>query len=986
VIVVKRGGQYMRKKTKRLLLAGLLGINMGLATAQMPQVQAAIASYESSTYWSDVVKSSAEAKAVEPDADIVQDDNLILNHTESWGTRDCIALTMPEDGTLKLHMKNISDYTAYGSQLEIYANENFGRKLSATIDVDGGGEGDTSIYLEKGTYYIYVTSSNYDGNEFIEGDSRLSRTTQLWAGYVPQAPIFSVKGVELSEDKSSATITLNLPEAYSTLRVEDYYIDYEDLKNGTVWETSTRTNMIEYDTYEVTKNGWYTFRLVLNDDEEDAKGWGFLCRVKVSGIGNEEYQELGEATGELPEITVGDSTKEVASVTSIHDFKNKISQEIEPFYTVHAYKKTTAVLPITMKEAGTLSIGMYIQASQSTYNKGTLTLYSDKNMTMKLSSMSKSTVGYAYWSLLPGTYYLKVETAENSSQLNGTLYAERAMQLYFGYFESKQAVKEIVTLSEDKSSANVQLQIADVIKCEKYGLYDYKVNKYQISNSLTGSSMTVKYNTFDVTQNGEYTIYVKGEDNDHPGYFMDTFVVSGINGVEYERETAAAPHDNIPYAHSVAELLDNIVAGQKPFISIPYQETGNATENIKIEIPEDTYIFAYAGGTGGTLSFYNDFQYTDLYKKMTFGDTRVAGNFIKAGTYYVEYASTYVGVGSTDGAYYYAQSDLYLGGIKASDMVKVSSVTYNEEKTSADVTLRMINDEKIGTVEVHNQHYEVGESVTKDSLVGTYESKSTINLTKNGDYTLFVWPKNTTNIGKNYVCVYVTLDELVEDTTGDDATKDDTGNSGNGTVNGDTTNSGDGTANGDTTNSGDGTANGDSTNSGNGTVNGDTANSGNGTVNGDTTNSGNGTVNGDTTNSGNGTVNGDTTNSGSGSTAKNDKNQSEANTTSGKNSGTSSNTVKPAKVTISSAKNSKGKKLVLKWKKVKGASGYEVTIATKKNFKKGKKVTSVKGTSKTFKKLKKNKTYYVKVRAYTKKNGKKVYGAYSKVKKVKITK
>jgi hypothetical protein len=331
-------------------------------------------------------------------------------------------------------------------------------------------------------------------------------------------------------------------------------------------------------------------------------------------------------------------------------------------------------------------------------------------------------------------------------------------------------------------------------------------------------------------------------------------------------------------------------------------------------------------------------------------------------------------------------------------MVKVSSVTYNEEKTSADVTLRMINNEKIGKIKVFNQHYEVGESRTDDSLVGTYESTNTINLTKNGEYTLLVWPRNKANIGSYCVYVYVTIDELVEDTTGDDATKDDTGNSGNGTVNGDTTNSGDGTANGDTTNSGDGTANGDTTNSGNGTVNGDTTNSGsgtangdttnsgNGTVNGDTTNSGNGTVNGDTTNSGNGTVNGDTTNSGSGSTAKNDKNQSQANTTSGKNSGTSSNTVKPAKVTISSAKNSKGKKLVLKWKKVKGASGYEVTIATKKNFKKGKKVTSVKGTSKTFKKLKQNKTYYVKVRAYTKKNGKKVYGAYSKVKKVKITK
>ena len=95
---------------------------------------------------------------------------------------------------------------------------------------------------------------------------------------------------------------------------------------------------------------------------------------------------------------------------------------------------------------------------------------------------------------------------------------------------------------------------------------------------------------------------------------------------------------------------------------------------------------------------------------------------------------------------------------------------------------------------------------------------------------------------------------------------------------------------------------------------------------------------------------------------------------------------KPKKVTISSCKNQKKKKLVVKSKKISKVSGYEVSIALNKKFKKGKKVKNVKGTSYTFKSLKKKKKYYVRVRAYTLSKGKKVYGAYSKIKTVKIKK
>ena len=66
--------------------------------------------------------------------------------------------------------------------------------------------------------------------------------------------------------------------------------------------------------------------------------------------------------------------------------------------------------------------------------------------------------------------------------------------------------------------------------------------------------------------------------------------------------------------------------------------------------------------------------------------------------------------------------------------------------------------------------------------------------------------------------------------------------------------------------------------------------------------------------------------------------------------------------------------------KATGASGYQIAYSTSKN--KGyKTVTS--GSKKTISKLKRKKTYYIKVRAYKTVNGKKVYGSYSTVKKVK---
>ena len=96
---------------------------------------------------------------------------------------------------------------------------------------------------------------------------------------------------------------------------------------------------------------------------------------------------------------------------------------------------------------------------------------------------------------------------------------------------------------------------------------------------------------------------------------------------------------------------------------------------------------------------------------------------------------------------------------------------------------------------------------------------------------------------------------------------------------------------------------------------------------------------------------------------------------------------KPAKVKITKAKNVKTKKLTVKWKKTSKAKGYQIQIASNKKFTKGKKTKTLSKTTYSFKKLKKNKYYYVRVRAYVyDSNHKKVYGSWSAVKKVKIKK
>ncbi len=96
--------------------------------------------------------------------------------------------------------------------------------------------------------------------------------------------------------------------------------------------------------------------------------------------------------------------------------------------------------------------------------------------------------------------------------------------------------------------------------------------------------------------------------------------------------------------------------------------------------------------------------------------------------------------------------------------------------------------------------------------------------------------------------------------------------------------------------------------------------------------------------------------------------------------------IKESKAKVASIKSKSKKKVTIKWKKNSYAQGYKIYRSTKKN--KGYKcIATIKGKKKVSyvdKKVKSKKTYYYKIRAYKKSNGKTIYSKYSPVKKVKV--
>lgn len=94
-------------------------------------------------------------------------------------------------------------------------------------------------------------------------------------------------------------------------------------------------------------------------------------------------------------------------------------------------------------------------------------------------------------------------------------------------------------------------------------------------------------------------------------------------------------------------------------------------------------------------------------------------------------------------------------------------------------------------------------------------------------------------------------------------------------------------------------------------------------------------------------------------------------------------TTTPLPTVIMSVSNKSRQKLVITWKKVKGAKGYELYRKTGKkgSYKKLKIIKSGSTLKYTNSKLKKGTTYYYKIRAYKyDAKGKKVYGGWSAVK------
>lgn len=97
-------------------------------------------------------------------------------------------------------------------------------------------------------------------------------------------------------------------------------------------------------------------------------------------------------------------------------------------------------------------------------------------------------------------------------------------------------------------------------------------------------------------------------------------------------------------------------------------------------------------------------------------------------------------------------------------------------------------------------------------------------------------------------------------------------------------------------------------------------------------------------------------------------------------------TVNPTGTTFRSVYNAKGQKLKAYWKKNSSISGYQLQYGTSKQFTNCKTVTlkSAKYTGAVRTKLRKGKTYYVRIRTYKKVGGKTYYSAWSKTRQVNI--
>lgn len=95
--------------------------------------------------------------------------------------------------------------------------------------------------------------------------------------------------------------------------------------------------------------------------------------------------------------------------------------------------------------------------------------------------------------------------------------------------------------------------------------------------------------------------------------------------------------------------------------------------------------------------------------------------------------------------------------------------------------------------------------------------------------------------------------------------------------------------------------------------------------------------------------------------------------------------IKPKREVLSSLKNVRTRKIIIKWKKDSKVSGYQLQYAKNKNFYYSKTANiSKKATSATLRYAGKGSRYYIRIRGYKTIKGTKYYGAWSKVKSCKV--
>lgn len=100
---------------------------------------------------------------------------------------------------------------------------------------------------------------------------------------------------------------------------------------------------------------------------------------------------------------------------------------------------------------------------------------------------------------------------------------------------------------------------------------------------------------------------------------------------------------------------------------------------------------------------------------------------------------------------------------------------------------------------------------------------------------------------------------------------------------------------------------------------------------------------------------------------------------------TTSIKVTTLKNTAFTSASGKGRKIRLKWKKVKNADGYCIELSSQSDFSKIIKTIKTTSTKGVFKNLKKGQTYYVRISTYKKSGKAYIYSNYSKAKKIKVS-